>query len=37
MIQPEYKFDDDDDDESMLAAISPDSLTRPTENPSIAC
>ena len=30
---PEYKFDDDD---SMLAAMLPDSVTKPTENPSSA-
>ena len=33
---PEFKFDDDDDDDSMLAAVLPDSVTKPTENPSSA-
>ena len=33
---PEFKFDDDDDDDSMLAAMLPDLVTKPTENPSSA-
>lgn len=33
---PEFKFDDDDDDDSMLAAMLPDSVTKPTGNPSSA-
>ena len=33
---PEFKFDDDDDDDSMLAAMLPDSVTKPTEYPSSA-
>ena len=34
----EFKFDDDDgdDDDSMLAAMLPDSVTKPTGNPSSA-
>ena len=32
---PEFKFDDDDDD-SMLAAVLPDSVTKPAENSSSA-
>ena len=34
---PELKFDDDDDDDdSMLAAMLPDSVTKPSGNPSSA-
>ena len=36
---PEFKFDDDDDDDdddSMLAAVLPDSVTKPVENSSSA-
>ena len=35
---PEFKFDDDDDDDddSMLAAVLPDSVTKPAENSSSA-
>ena len=31
---PEYKLDDDDDDDTMLAAMLPDSVTKPTGDPS---